>query len=102
MLRVLKSELGADFPVEQFEHVAFYNRAEHQIEMHLRSPVERTVEIPGVGGVRFRPGETIRTEISRKYDADSLCRLLREARLAVEEWMVDERHGYALALARPL
>jgi L-histidine N-alpha-methyltransferase len=101
MLRVLNRELGADFPVEHFEHVAFYNDEEHQIEMHLKSSVERTVLIPEVGPVTFRQGETIRTEISRKYDVDSLCRLLRDARLRIEQWMVDHAHAYALVLARP-
>jgi L-histidine N-alpha-methyltransferase len=101
VLRVINRELGASFPVEDFEHVAFYNAGEHQIEMHLASRRERTVPIPGVGDVRFERGETIRTEISRKYDPSAIRQLLSAAGLVVTEWMIDPAHCYALVLARP-
>ena len=37
MLNVLNRELGADFDVDAFEHVAFFDREREWIEMRLRA-----------------------------------------------------------------
>jgi L-histidine N-alpha-methyltransferase len=75
MLKRLNRELHANFHLANFAHLAFYNRDYHQIEMHLQSTAAQEVNIPDLGlRVPFRRGETIHTEISRKFD-------LREIRL---------------------
>jgi uncharacterized SAM-dependent methyltransferase len=52
--------------------------------------------------VHVTKGETIRTEISCKYDRPSVRRLLRAANLRLEQWMTDEdRFALAVALPRP-
>jgi L-histidine N-alpha-methyltransferase len=99
VLRVLNHELGADFDLARFEHRAFYDRALHRIEMHLVSTNDQTVHIPGVGNVFFAGGESIRTEISCKYDRASLTNLLDSAGLVVDRWITDPAGTYALALA---
>ncbi|HEY2377128.1 MAG TPA: L-histidine N(alpha)-methyltransferase [Gemmatimonadaceae bacterium] len=102
MLRVLNRELGADFDVGSFAHRAFYSRERHRIEMHLVSAREQVVHIPRVGEVYLASGETIRTEISCKYDRPSVRRLLRAASLKLEEWITDgERFALAVAAPRP-
>ena len=100
MLRVLNRELGADFDVGSFRHRAFYSPERHRIEMHLVSSREQIVHIPSVGDVHLRSGETIRTEISCKYDRPSVRRLLRAARLRLEDWIADDGR-FALAVASP-
>jgi len=102
MLRVLNRELGSDFDVPSFSHRAFYSAERHRIEMHLVSARDQVVHIPQVGDVRVTKGETIRTEISCKYDRPSVRRLLRAANMRLEQWMTDDdRFALAVALPRP-
>jgi L-histidine N-alpha-methyltransferase len=100
MLRVVNRELGADFDVMSFSHRAFYSRERHRIEMHLVSRREQMVHIPSVGEVHLRKGESIRTEISCKYDRPSVRRLLRAASLRLEQWIAEDGR-FALSLAAP-
>jgi len=70
--------------------------------MHLVSGRDQVVHIPQVGDVHVTKGESIRTEISCKYDRPSVRRLLRAANLRLEQWMTDEdRFALAVALPRP-
>ncbi|MFN2563991.1 MAG: L-histidine N(alpha)-methyltransferase [Gemmatimonadaceae bacterium] len=101
VLRVLNAELGATFDVEGFGHRAFYNSPERRIEMHLVASHAQHALVPGVGVVRFRAGETIRTEISCKYDSDAIQRLLGAAGWRLDAWLTDDSRLFALALARP-
>jgi L-histidine N-alpha-methyltransferase len=102
ILRVLNRELGSDFDVASFAHRAFYSAERHRIEMHLVSARDQVVHIPQVGDVRVTKGETIRTEISCKYDRPGVRRLLRAANLRLEQWMTDDdRFALAMALPRP-
>jgi len=102
MLRVLNYELGADFDLSTFTHRAFYDRDAHRIEMHLISTRPQAVDIPGIGEVRFGQGESIRTEISCKYDIPSLAALFSAAGLQLESWQTDPDHGFALVVGKPV
>jgi L-histidine N-alpha-methyltransferase len=99
VLRVVNRDLGADFDLTKFEHRAFYDRALHRIEMHLVSTDDQRVTIPGVGTVAFAGGESIRTEISCKYDFVTLGRMLAAAGMEIERWITDSAQTYALVLA---
>ncbi|MEP6692384.1 MAG: L-histidine N(alpha)-methyltransferase [Gemmatimonadaceae bacterium] len=98
VLHMLNRELGADFDPARFAHRAFFNRDASRIEMHLVSLGEQRVCVPGVGLVPFRDGETIRTEISCKYDRAAVARLFAAAELRIDEWLVDVEEPYALAV----
>ena len=100
MLRVINRSLGADFDLPSFAHRAFYSPERHRIEMHLVSTRAQVVHIPDVGDVHLDRGESIRTEISCKYDRPSVRRLLRASRLRLEQWLTDEDR-FALAVALP-
>jgi L-histidine N-alpha-methyltransferase len=100
MLRVVNRALGADFDVTAFAHRAFYSSERHRIEMHLVSTREQVVHIPLVGEVHVAKGESIRTEISCKYDRPSVRRLLRAASLQLERWIADDGR-FALSIASP-
>jgi len=99
VLRVLNRELGADFDLSSFEHRAFYEGTSHRIEMHLVSTDDQIAHIPGVGDVTFAGGESIRTEISCKYDRESIAGMLGTAGLAIDRWISDAPGTYALVLA---
>lgn len=100
MLRVLNASLGADFDVDAFEHRAFYAPVRHRIEMHLVATRAMTVTIPGMPPVAIRAGETIRTEISRKYDRASVDAMLGAAGMRLERWLTNEASTFALVVAR--
>jgi L-histidine N-alpha-methyltransferase len=102
VLRVLNAELGSDFEVESFEHVARWNAEEEWIEMWLRASRGMTVEIPGADlVVRLVRGEEIRTEISAKFRREGLTQELRSAGLRLVSWMTDSAGDFALALSAP-
>ena len=71
-------ELGADFDLDAFDHVALWNPQESRMEMHLRSATDQRVRI-GEESVDFMAGETIHTESSRKYREDSVRELAEAA-----------------------
>ena len=100
ILHRLNRELGADFPVSDYEHKAFYSREQHRVEMHLIARRAHKVVIPEIGGIQFREGETIRTELSYKYDRPTLEDILKAAGLVMEKWMPADDGSFALALAR--
>jgi len=101
MLNVLNDRLGADFDPSTFRHRAFYDEDRGRIEMHLVSLVDQVVRVPGADDVSFREGETIRTELSCKYDRAAVREMLGEADLAVAEWWTDSEDRYAVVLATP-
>ena len=100
VLRVINGELGADFDLSRFEHRAFYNEERHRIEMHLVSVGEQSVHIPDVGVVELADGESIRTELSHKYDKVAIESMFADAGLELTEWLTDSDESFALAVGR--
>jgi L-histidine N-alpha-methyltransferase len=99
ILSSLNDRFGTDFDVDRFEHEAFYDEERHRIEMHLRARSAHRVTLPDGTAIEFQAGETLLTEISRKYDRDSVERLFSGAGLTLVEWF-DAEGRYGLALAR--
>jgi L-histidine N-alpha-methyltransferase len=102
VLVVINRELGADFDVEQFDHVALWNGAEHWIEMRLRSRRRQSVRVRDLEmEVVFEAGEDLLTEISAKFTPERLERELTSADFIVDAmWGADEGE-YLLTLAHP-
>ena len=100
ILHRLNRELGANFPVGEYEHKAFYSSEHHRVEMHLIARNAHKVVIPEIGEIQFREGESIRTELSYKYDRPTLEEILKAAGLAMEQWLPADDGSFALALAR--
>ncbi len=100
VLQRLNRELGADFPVSDYEHKAFYSSENHRVEMHLVARNAHNVVIPEIGEIRLGAGESIRTELSYKYDRPTLEDILKAAGLMIEKWMPADDGSFALALAR--
>jgi L-histidine N-alpha-methyltransferase len=102
VLRVLNRELGADFDLSSFRHRAVYDRNLHRIEMHLDSDREQIVVIPDIGPVSFSRGESIRTELSCKYDKATVNELFEAAGLRLDQWVTGGDGVFALALGSPV
>ncbi len=103
VLRVLNAELGADFDVEAFEHVAVWNEAEEWIEMRLRATRAMRVRLPGAElDVSFDQGEELRTEVSAKFHCEGIAAELEAAGLSVVGQWTDPEGRYAMTLAEPV
>jgi probable methyltransferase len=98
ILRVLNRELDADFHIEEFMHRAFYDETEHRIEMHLVAKSDQTVTIPTIGNVEIRAGESIRTELSHKYDRAAVASMFDKAGLCLEQWVTGEDDAFAIVV----
>jgi L-histidine N-alpha-methyltransferase len=103
VLRVINRELDADFEVEAFEHVAFFDREREWIEMRLRALRRMDVHVGKLGlDVAFVPREELRTEISAKFTIKRLGADLAAAGLELRDLLTDPEELFALSLsARP-
>ncbi|MEG9227107.1 L-histidine N(alpha)-methyltransferase [Aeromicrobium sp. Sec7.5] len=98
-LTVLNRELGADFDLEAFSYVPFWDPAMERIDMRLRAESPQLVTLPGADlVVELAAGEEIRVEISTKFRPEKLRRELAEGGFAVEHLWTDG--DFALTLAR--
>ncbi|HEY6088920.1 MAG TPA: L-histidine N(alpha)-methyltransferase, partial [Gemmatimonadaceae bacterium] len=53
ILERLNRELGANFPVGDYDHKAFYSSEHFRVEMHLIARTAHKVVIPEIGEIRF-------------------------------------------------
>jgi L-histidine N-alpha-methyltransferase len=101
VLHVLNRELGANFDVDAFEHVAFFDREREWIEMRLRATEPQHVRIEALDlDVSFAAREELRTEISAKFTIDRLRGDLAAAGLELVELYTDPDELFAVSLAR--
>ena len=99
VLARINRELGADFVLDQFEHVARINREARSVEMHLRSKRRQTVTIAASElVVEFQGDETIWTESSHKYSSEEVFQLARAAGFRCEAQWVDQQWPFAESL----
>jgi len=102
VLAVLNTELGADFDLDSFEHVAAWDAEREWIEMRLRATSARSVLVRDLGlTVEFAAGEEMRTEVSAKFRRDGARAELAAAGLAVRSWWTDEAGQFGLSLSAP-
>jgi L-histidine Nalpha-methyltransferase len=101
VLAVLNRELGADFDLDAFDHVARYDAEEARMDIRLRSRDQQSVRVEEIGlEVGFAAGEEMRTEISSKFTRERLEAVYAEAGLRMSGWFTDRDDDYALSLAR--
>lgn len=102
VLRVLNTQLGAQFELDHFEHVALWNTEEEWIEMRLRSTCDQVVAIADLGmTVRFEAGEELLTEISAKFTPDRMASELERAGFVLDGQWGAEGGDFLLTLAHP-
>jgi L-histidine N-alpha-methyltransferase len=102
VLAVLNAELGADFDLDAFEHVARWDAANEWIEMRLRSACEQRVRVRDLGlTVPFAAGEEMRTEVSSKFRQAGVAAELAAAGLAMRSWWTDTAGQFGLSVSFP-
>ncbi len=96
LLARINRELGADFRLRDFRHLALWNSSERRIEMHLQSLRRQRINIPGAALlVRLQEGETIWTESSHKYRPPEPAEMAARAGFRqIAQW-VDEEWPFA-------
>ncbi|MFE2532260.1 L-histidine N(alpha)-methyltransferase [Streptomyces sp. NPDC059371] len=100
VLSVVNRELGADFDLGAFEHVALWDPENEWIEMRLRSRATQTVKVPALDlAVHLAEGEEIRTEISAKFREDGVRAELAAAGFGLSHWWTDAEGRFALSLS---
>jgi L-histidine Nalpha-methyltransferase len=101
VLTVLNRELGANFDVDAFEHVARWDPENLWVDIRLRSLANQVVSLSALDMlVPFGAGEEMRTEISTKFLRPGLEGIYKEAGLELTDWWTDPDGLYALSLAR--
>jgi dimethylhistidine N-methyltransferase len=101
MLAHLNRKFSANFQLEQFQHQAFYNCQVNQIEMHLVSQIDQTIEFAALDfALTLQAGETIRTEISRKFNLAHLSQELAQHQLAPCHTWTDPQQWFGLMLCQ--
>ena len=101
VLHVVNRELGANFDVEAFEHVAFFDRERQWIEMRLRAREAQRVRVAALDlEVDFAAREEMRTEISAKFTPARLSGDLAAAGMELVELLTDPDELFAVSPAR--
>ena len=101
MLSHLNWRFQGNFDLNLFTHQAIYNEIDRQIEMYLyaRSPHQVSLDILDLK-VQFQTGESILTEISRKFDLDIVKSQLRSQGLQTIKIWTDPQQWFGLVLCQ--
>ena len=102
VLASINANLGGNFDLSAWEHVAFYDFEKNWIEMRLRARETQVVRISAIDTtLDFIAGDEIRTEISRKFTKEGFTAELESGGLVLDQWFTDPQERFALALAAP-
>jgi len=96
LLDRINTELGGNFRIDKFDHFPSYNPESGETKSFLISLESQEVFIESLGrSFHFEPWETIHTEISRKFDRQSIERLARDSGFEVGHWLYDGKGYFA-------
>jgi dimethylhistidine N-methyltransferase len=102
LLARINRELGGNFRLDQFAHLAFYDEARGRIEMHLAARDAQTVRIDSLGMlVNFAHGETIHTENSYKYEPRDIETIASRSGFGIRKFWTDSQRWFADFLLVP-
>lgn len=97
----LNRELGANFDLDFFRHVAEWAPSRSRMEIFLESTRPQKVTVPTAElTIRFRAGEHIHTENSHKYTLEMVERMLCVSGFKLEKTWFDSQQWFGLNLAR--
>lgn len=101
MLAHLNWRFQGNFNLDLFSHEAIYNDVDHQIEMYLHSLEDQQVSLDILNlKIQFKKGESILTEISRKFDLEAVQEQLRSRSLQTIRIWTDPQQWFGLVLCR--
>src|SRR3954467_7405038 len=103
VLARINRELGGNFDLDLFRHIALWNPKRSRMEMHLESTLDQTVKIKLIGlEVPFKKGERIHTENSYKYTIPGVRKSLLDAGFEIESTWTDAKSWFGTHLARAI
>ena len=101
LLNHLNDRFDGNFNLDNFAHLAFFNPAASQIEMHLKSSIDQAVKLKALDlEISFKAGETIHTEISRKFSLPALTDTLTNHALHPLKIWTDRQSWFGLILCQ--
>jgi dimethylhistidine N-methyltransferase len=101
ILAHLNRRFRGDIALDQFTHRAVYEPRRHQIEMRLETLAAQKASLRDLDfSVGFEKGESIRTEISKKFDPVELARELKAMGLGQVTLWSDHKEWFSLVLFR--
>jgi L-histidine Nalpha-methyltransferase len=101
ILARLNRELGADFNLDAWRHVALWNRRCSRMEIYLESLTDQAAFLPALDlDVKFTTSERIHTENSYKYTDEMIASILRESCFTLENTWCDRKKWFGVHLAR--
>lgn len=96
LLRRINRELDANFDLLAFDHYETYSPETGEARSYLVSRHEQVVQIRSLNlTVPFRKGETIYTEMSRKFTHEGIEELAAQTGFAVTGWFTDAQGYFA-------
>ncbi|HEX5411307.1 MAG TPA: L-histidine N(alpha)-methyltransferase [Terriglobia bacterium] len=102
LLARINRELGSDFDLAHFRHLARWNQQERRVEMHLRSTTRQTATVVRAGlTLTLEKDETIWTESSHKYTAERVIEMGRRAGFQCTGQWFDQEWPFAENLLVP-
>jgi L-histidine N-alpha-methyltransferase len=100
ILHRLNRELGADFDVNSFHHVAVWNPKQSRMEMHLESLRAQEIDISALGlRLKLSKGDRIHTENSYKYTMPMVRRMVSGGGFRLSQSWFDRKKWFGLHLA---
>jgi L-histidine Nalpha-methyltransferase len=101
MLSHLNWRFQGNFDLNLFKHQAIYNQTDAQIEMYLHCQKEHSVSLEVLDlNVSFKSGESILTEISRKFDVAVLQKDLEKQGLKTVKIWTDPQQWFGVILCQ--
>lgn len=100
ILSVLNKNLGANFDIEKFDHVARFDTDREWIDIGLRSRSDQEIYIERLHlMVNFLENEIMRTEISAKFRPEGIEQELTAAGLTIQNFWTDSANDFAVTLS---
>jgi dimethylhistidine N-methyltransferase len=101
MLSHLNWRFQGNFDISLFKHQAIYNQVDNQIEMYLHCQKSHAVSLEALDlKVDFEEGESILTEISRKFNLATMEKNLSDKGLKTVKTWTDEKGWFGLILCK--
>ncbi|MGB2924277.1 MAG: L-histidine N(alpha)-methyltransferase [Limnothrix sp.] len=103
MLTHLNQRYGGNFQTKNFAHRAIYNTDQRQIEMYLDCEQTQAVHFSVLNKtIEFTAGESMLTEISRKFDLQQLQNYLKQQGLKTVKMWGDRQDYFGLILTQAI
>ncbi|MBK5209763.1 MAG: L-histidine N(alpha)-methyltransferase [Flavobacteriaceae bacterium] len=96
LLKRINCELDANFEINNFYHHPEYSEKEGVVRSYLVSTVEQNVSIKKIRKVyKFKKGEKILTEISRKYNDETINEMIKKTDFKIIEKLSDSKKYFS-------